>query len=195
MNKTVKRIIISICIFILIVIILIVFRNFMVISKISEASNKYSNLDVYSYEIHNIRPNESHTKIYRKGQSSLYVKEDVSILYNSSTNETTIKNLKSNEITTTSEGHSFVNVIPSLLQGDYSFFDKLVLSFDVQLKTEKINNQDCYVLKNKNDTTYIYKDACLVAKVSNANTEIEYLNWNLSDGADEISSIIEKYSK
>lgn len=185
-----KKCLSILCIILIIIACVIVFRNYSIISKINAKSNEYSNIEVYSYKIHNLKPRESSSEIYRKNNILLLVDNDNSILYDKDNDETIIKDLRNNEITK-KEGTELTNKMPLAFQGNLSVGDKLKIVFNLKIQTEKVNEKECYIFKDGNQTTYVYKDTYLIAKVKDDNLDIEYLDWQINPNLDKI---IEQYS-
>lgn len=185
-----KKILLGIGVILVVVLCIIIFRNYNIINKIIMASNEYSKLTTYSYEIHNIKPNEDVSKIYVQDNTTLLVKEEKSILYDEDTNTTITKDL-TNNTTEKDERRGYVNKIPLLFQGEYNFFEKLALSFNVKFGYKQIDGKNCYVLKKGKEITYIYKDTYFIAKNINDSSEIEYLNWVKNP---DLTEIIKQYS-
>ena len=166
-------------------IVFVLIRNYIVVDKIIKNANIYSKLNNYEYEIHHIEPTEKTYKIYKKDNLILNISDENCIFVDEKENKTIIKNIKTNEIIENDQ-ITYKNKLPLIFEGEINFIEKVKLSLTLKLDIEEVNGKKCYIMKNKENKMYVYKDNFMIAKNINKNSIIEYINWNFNNISDEI---------
>lgn len=191
-NKKELKIFLAITLVIVIILVIYFGRNFIIINNISKKEEKLMQYKNYSY---NIQGNSGTTteKYYKNGISKKIIKTADSTLI-------TWKNENTKEEITyfpnTMKADTGINEkgidkeqIPTLNSGN-----NLIIAFMSNISSDKINGEECYVVKWNKETTYISKENGIVLKRIGGvimqdgietKTTVEYKNWKFNEVTDE----------
>lgn len=188
-NINYKKIILCLIILIVAIIVIHTVKNCIIINKLFSKQQRLKQTKNYYFVSEYYTDYDGNDKAiikhYHKDGISMLILNDGNIInwYNENTKENIVIDKKSKEAISNTSEYFLANEIPIYVDKSINKFFKYIF---INISDCKINNENCYKIKNGKQVVYISKKDGLVLKVeNNVNKDkleiTEYKNWKLNE--------------